>query len=162
MPTLASPSPATTNPSSKWPRLDPVQHQKDIDMPNAVTRLPRLPPPFIEPDLLWISHSTRTLDQRVRPQICLAPLGVGWVVWRDAPTAGRLIFYVNYFGGNMPTFALNFSRPAGQIIAHTICFSVSVTTVPADPAEWLRQPRNIWPRDLQDRPVRVVLRRQQH
>ncbi len=24
---------------------------------------------------------------------------------------------VNYLGGNMPTFALNFSRPGGQIIA---------------------------------------------
>ena len=28
-----------------------------------------------------------------------------------------LIFHVNYLGGDMPTFALNFSRPAGQIIA---------------------------------------------
>ncbi len=28
-----------------------------------------------------------------------------------------MIFNVNYLGGNMPTFALNFSRPGGQIIA---------------------------------------------
>jgi len=28
-----------------------------------------------------------------------------------------LIFNVNYLGGNMPTFTLNFSRPGGQIIA---------------------------------------------
>jgi len=48
----------------------------------------------------------------------LSPLGVGWVVWREAadlPT--DLIFDVNYLGGNMPTFALNFSRPGGQIAA---------------------------------------------
>jgi len=29
----------------------------------------------------------------------------------------ELIFNVNYLGGNMPTFALNFSRPGGQIVA---------------------------------------------
>jgi glutamate decarboxylase len=29
----------------------------------------------------------------------------------------ELIFRVDYLGGDMPTFALNFSRPAGQIIA---------------------------------------------
>jgi glutamate decarboxylase len=33
-----------------------------------------------------------------------------------------LIFNVNYLGGNMPTFALNFSRPAGQIIAQYYLF----------------------------------------
>ena len=27
-----------------------------------------------------------------------------------------LIFNVNYLGGNMPTFAINFSRPGGQIV----------------------------------------------
>ena len=47
----------------------------------------------------------------------LAPLGVGWVVWRDADDLpDDLIFNVNYLGGNMPTFALNFSRPGGQIV----------------------------------------------
>jgi glutamate decarboxylase len=47
----------------------------------------------------------------------LAPLGVGWALWRekrDLPE--ELIFDVNYLGGNMPTFALNFSRPGGEII----------------------------------------------
>ena len=48
----------------------------------------------------------------------LAPLGVGWVIWRDAAELPEeLIFNVNYLGGNMPTFALNFSRPGGQIVA---------------------------------------------
>ena len=48
----------------------------------------------------------------------LAPLGCGWVVWRDEselPT--ELTFAVNYLGGSVPTIAINFSRPAGQIIA---------------------------------------------
>jgi len=40
------------------------------------------------------------------------------VVWRDAEDLPEdLVFNVNYLGGNMPTFALNFSRPGGQIIA---------------------------------------------
>jgi len=48
----------------------------------------------------------------------LSPLGVGWVVWREkADLPDDLIFDVNYLGGNMPTFALNFSRPGGQIAA---------------------------------------------
>jgi glutamate decarboxylase len=39
-------------------------------------------------------------------------------VWRDKDDLpDDLIFNVNYLGGNMPTFALNFSRPGGQIIA---------------------------------------------
>jgi glutamate decarboxylase len=37
-------------------------------------------------------------------------LGAGWVIWRDKGDRRKsLIFKVNYLGGNMPTFALNFS-----------------------------------------------------
>ena len=44
--------------------------------------------------------------------------GVGWVVWRDAEALPEeLIFRVNYLGGDMPTFALNFSRPGAQVVA---------------------------------------------
>jgi glutamate decarboxylase len=53
----------------------------------------------------------------------LAPLGVGWALWRekhDLPE--ELIFDVNYLGGNMPTFALNFSRPGGEIICQYFNF----------------------------------------
>ena len=47
----------------------------------------------------------------------LAPLGVGWVIFRDASELpDDLIFHVNYLGGDMPVFQINFSRPAGQII----------------------------------------------
>jgi glutamate decarboxylase len=48
----------------------------------------------------------------------LAPLGVGWVIWRDrAELPEELIFHVNYLGGDMPVFQINFSRPAGQVVA---------------------------------------------
>ena len=44
--------------------------------------------------------------------------GVGWIVWRDADALPEdLIFWVNYLGDNMPTFALNFSRPGAQVVA---------------------------------------------
>ena len=70
----------------------------------------------------------------------LAPLGVGWVVWRDkAELPEELIFNVNYLGGNMPTFALNFSRPAGQIISQYYLFlRLGRDGYTADPAERLR------------------------
>src|SRR6266576_37308 len=44
--------------------------------------------------------------------------GVGWIVWRDPDALpDDLVFNVNYLGGDMPTFALNFSRPGNQIAA---------------------------------------------
>ncbi|MDE4957644.1 pyridoxal-dependent decarboxylase, partial [Francisella tularensis subsp. holarctica] len=43
---------------------------------------------------------------------------VGWVICADKKyLQDDLIFNVNYLGGNMPTFELNFSRPGGQIVA---------------------------------------------
>ncbi len=48
----------------------------------------------------------------------LAPLGVGWVLWREQQDLpDELVFHVKYLGGDMPTFQINFSRPAGQVIA---------------------------------------------
>jgi glutamate decarboxylase len=48
----------------------------------------------------------------------LAPLGVGWVLWRDKDDLpDDLIFHVTYLGGDMPVFQINFSRPAGQIVS---------------------------------------------
>ena len=42
----------------------------------------------------------------------------GWAIWRDADALPEdLIFWVNYLGDNMPTFALNFSRPGAQVVA---------------------------------------------
>lgn len=53
----------------------------------------------------------------------LAPLGCGWVVWRDSPELPKqLTFAVNYLGGSIPTIALNFSRPAGQVISQYYTF----------------------------------------
>jgi len=75
--------------------------------------------PFCAPELVWDFridrvHSISTSGHKFG----LAPLGVGWVVWRDAEfLSDDLIFHVSYLGGDMPVFQINFSRPAGQIIA---------------------------------------------
>ena len=40
------------------------------------------------------------------------------MLWRDkAHLPDELVFNVNYLGGNMPTFALNFSRPGAEVVA---------------------------------------------
>lgn len=75
--------------------------------------------PFCVADLEWDFKLERVKSINASGhKFGLAPLGVGWIIWRsknDLPE--ELIFNVNYLGGNMPTFALNFSRPGGQIIA---------------------------------------------
>jgi glutamate decarboxylase len=72
----------------------------------------------MQPDLLWDFRLPRVKSINASGhKFGLAPLGVGWALWRekhDLPE--ELIFNVNYLGGNMPTFALNFSRPGGEII----------------------------------------------
>src|SRR5215475_1398259 len=75
--------------------------------------------PFCAPDLVWDFRLPRVKSINASGhKYGLSPLGVGWVVWRERTDLPEdLIFNVNYLGGNMPTFALNFSRPGGQIIA---------------------------------------------
>ena len=74
--------------------------------------------PFCAPELLWDFRIPRVKSISTSGhKFGLTPLGCGWVVWgnkKDLPE--DLIFKVNYLGGNMPTFAINFSRPGGQII----------------------------------------------
>ncbi len=75
--------------------------------------------PFADPDLVWDFRVPRVKSINASGhKFGMAPLGVGWVVWRDKKDLpDDLIFRVNYLGGNMATFALNFSRPGGQVVA---------------------------------------------
>jgi glutamate decarboxylase len=75
--------------------------------------------PFCAPDLEWDFRLPRVKSiSSSGHKFGLAPLGVGWVVWRDKDELpDDLIFHVNYLGGDMPVFQINFSRPAGQVIA---------------------------------------------
>lgn len=75
--------------------------------------------PFCAPELEWDFRLPRVKSINASGhKFGLAPLGAGWVIWRESSDLPEeLIFNVNYLGGNMPTFALNFSRPGGQIVA---------------------------------------------
>ena len=75
--------------------------------------------PFCAPDVEWDFRVPRVKSISTSGhKFGLAPLGVGWVLWRDADELpDDLVFKVNYLGGEMPTFALNFSRPGNQVIA---------------------------------------------
>ncbi|HEX2381908.1 MAG TPA: glutamate decarboxylase [Acidimicrobiales bacterium] len=75
--------------------------------------------PFCAPDLVWDFRLPRVKSISTSGhKFGLAPLGVGWIIWRDASELpDDLIFHVNYLGGDMPVFQINFSRPAGQVVA---------------------------------------------
>jgi len=74
--------------------------------------------PFCAPDLVWDFRLPRVKSINASGhKFGLAPLGVGWVLWRDAgDLPDDLVFRVNYLGGNMRDIALNFSRPGGQVV----------------------------------------------
>ncbi len=100
--------------------LDNLQKDKGLDIPVHVDAASGgFISPFVEPDIKWDFRLPRVVSINASGhKYGLAPLGVGWVVWRDKKHLPEdLIFWVNYLGGNMPTFALNFSRPGGQIVA---------------------------------------------
>ena len=80
--------------------------------------------PFCAPDIVWDFRLPRVKSISTSGhKFGLAPLGAGWVIWRDAKDLPEdLIFRVNYLGGDMPTFALNFSRPGGQIACQYYLF----------------------------------------
>ncbi len=74
--------------------------------------------PFLEPDLRWDFRlpQVKSINTSGHKYGLVYP-GVGWVVWRDAKELPEdLVFHVNYLGGDMPTFTLNFSRPGNQIV----------------------------------------------
>ena len=74
--------------------------------------------PFIQPDLVWDFRLERVVSiQASGHKFGLVYPGIGWVLWRDAAYLPEdLVFHVNYLGGDMPTFALNFSRPGAQVV----------------------------------------------
>nr|WP_297164389.1 glutamate decarboxylase [uncultured Dysgonomonas sp.] len=100
--------------------LDQLQKETGLDIPIHVDGASGgFIAPFIQKDIIWDFRLPRVKSINTSGhKFGLSPLGVGWVVWREKSDLPEgLIFNVNYLGGNMPTFALNFSRPGGQIIA---------------------------------------------
>ena len=75
--------------------------------------------PFCDPDLVWDFQLDRVVSINASGhKYGLVYPGVGWVLWRDEDQLPEeLVFHVDYLGGSMPTFALNFSRPGAQVVA---------------------------------------------
>ena len=80
--------------------------------------------PFLDPELIWDFRLPRVASINTSGhKYGLVYPGVGWVLWREeAALPQELIFNVNYLGGEMPTFALNFSRPGAEVIAQYYTF----------------------------------------
>jgi glutamate decarboxylase len=80
--------------------------------------------PFLDPDLIWDFRLPRVASINTSGhKYGLVYPGVGWAIWRDAAALPEeLVFDVNYLGGTMPTFALNFSRPGAEVIAQYYTF----------------------------------------
>jgi glutamate decarboxylase len=74
--------------------------------------------PFVQPDLVWDFRLERVVSiQSSGHKFGLVYPGVGWVLWLGAEFLPEdLVFHVNYLGGDMPTVALNFSRPGAQVV----------------------------------------------
>lgn len=100
--------------------LDDLQERTGLDVPIHVDAASGgFLAPFCAPEVVWDFRLPRVRSVNASGhKMGLAPLGVGWAVWRDASDLPEdLVFWVNYLGGNSPTFNLNFSRPGGAVIA---------------------------------------------
>ena len=80
--------------------------------------------PFVQPELEWDFRLPRVQSINASGhKYGLVYPGVGWAIWRDKEALPQdLVFDVNYLGGSMPTFALNFSRPGSEVIAQYFMF----------------------------------------
>ena len=100
--------------------LDRLQAEQGHDVPVHVDGASGgFVAPFLQPDLEWDFRVPRVASINASGhKYGLVYPGVGWVMWRTPDALPEdLIFRVNYLGGEMPTFALNFSRPGAQVAA---------------------------------------------
>lgn len=99
--------------------LDDIQAKTGLDIPIHVDAASGgFLAPFCAPDVVWDFRLLRVKSINASGhKTGLAPLGAGWAIWREARDLPEdLIFDVDYLGGSMATFNLNFSRPGSQVI----------------------------------------------
>ncbi|MFJ4922291.1 glutamate decarboxylase [Streptomyces sp. NPDC088725] len=100
--------------------LDDLQERTGLDVPVHVDGASgAMVAPFLDKDLVWDFRLPRVSSINTSGhKYGLVYPGVGWALWRTpAELPEELVFRVNYLGGDMPTFALNFSRPGAQVVA---------------------------------------------
>jgi glutamate decarboxylase len=100
-------------------KLDEIEKETGLDIPMHIDGASgAMVAPFLQPELEWDFRVERVQSINTSGhKYGLVYPGVGWVVWRNtAALPEDLIFRVSYLGGEMPTFALNFSRPGAQVL----------------------------------------------
>lgn len=100
-------------------KLDEIQQNTGLDVRIHVDGASgAMVAPFCQPDLEWDFRIDRVNSINTSGhKYGLVYPGVGWVVWRNtAVLPESIIFHVSYLGGDMPTLALNFSRPGAQVL----------------------------------------------
>ncbi|MFD8754696.1 glutamate decarboxylase [Kitasatospora sp. NPDC059577] len=105
--------------------LDEFQQRTGTDVPVHVDGASGgMVAPFLDPELVWDFRLPRVSSINTSGhKFGLVYPGVGWALWRDKESLPEeLVFRVNYLGGEMPTFALNFSRPGAEVIAQYYVF----------------------------------------
>lgn len=105
--------------------LDALQERTGLDIPVHVDGASgAMVAPFLDPELVWDFRLPRVSSINTSGhKYGLVYPGVGWALWRTADELPEeLVFRVNYLGGDMPTFALNFSRPGAQVVAQYYTF----------------------------------------
>ncbi|MFF0445747.1 glutamate decarboxylase [Streptomyces sp. NPDC004609] len=105
--------------------LDALRERTGLDVPVHVDGASgAMVAPFVDEDLVWDFRLPRVSSINTSGhKFGLVYPGVGWALWRSAEELPEeLVFRVNYLGGDMPTFALNFSRPGAQVVAQYYTF----------------------------------------
>ncbi|MFF8603292.1 glutamate decarboxylase [Streptomyces sp. NPDC015232] len=105
--------------------LDELRERTGTDVPVHVDGASGgMVAPFLDEDLVWDFRLPRVASINTSGhKYGLVYPGVGWALWRSpAELPEELVFRVNYLGGDMPTFALNFSRPGAQVVAQYYTF----------------------------------------
>lgn len=105
--------------------LDRIQASTGLDIPIHVDGASgAMVAPFLQPELVWDFRLPRVASINTSGhKYGLVYPGLGWIVWRDQQALPEdLVFHVSYLGGDMPTFALNFSRPGAQVLLQYYLF----------------------------------------
>ncbi len=100
--------------------LDRLERERGIYVPMHVDAASGgFVAPVLQPDLEWDFRIERVQSINASGhKYGLVYPGVGWAIWRNPEALpSDLVFDVNYLGGHMPTFALNFSRPGSEVVA---------------------------------------------
>jgi glutamate decarboxylase len=99
--------------------LDELEKSRGLDIPLHVDAASGgFIAPFLDPHLEWDFRVPRVHSINASGhKFGLVYPGLGWIVWAKREyLPEELVFDVSYLGGNMPTLALNFSRPGAQVL----------------------------------------------